>query len=306
MIDFNKGNKFKNIKQEELPKVDISSLLCIGDARIKNTNDVMYLNILINNTPTFIIYKKVSLYKNQYIRLLHFPITTPRNPQLECKILMALRQQYPQIQEILTTMQDFEEHNVDITRFKCKIWATDFYDPLPQQKNGKHKSKIKYTKYQDLINMRLAQEQDYLDIMNILTLWEQDKKINDTLYNKKTFNSIKNNFPLFLQDPFKVYVTTFKDTIVSYQILYSQGDILFQLVNQAYKRDIPTLEEYSKDIIAYVHKWQHYLTLLEFNDQYARINYEYASNQKGGLYNFKNNLYQCKEELIQLKFKEDI
>lgn len=68
MIDFNKGNKFKNIKQEELPKVDISSLLCIGDARIKNTNDVMYLNILINNTPTFIIYKKVSLYKNQYDR----------------------------------------------------------------------------------------------------------------------------------------------------------------------------------------------------------------------------------------------
>ena len=303
MINFNKGNKFKDY--QGALDVPLSSLLCIGDARIKNTNEVMYLTISINNTPTTLIYKKVSLYKNQYIRLLHFPITTPRNPQLECKILSLLIQQCKNINEILTTMQDFEEHGYDITKLKSKIWATDFYDILPIYKNGQHKSKIKYTKYQDLIDMRAATQDDYFDILNILTLWEKNKQDNDTLYNKKTFNTIKNKFPLLLEKPFTTYVTTFKDIIVSYQILYEQGDVTFQLVNQAYKTPIKGLDEYSKDIISYVHKWQHYLTLQLLNDKCKIINYEYASNRKGGLYNFKNNLYQNKEPLYQVKFNRE-
>ena len=63
--------------------------------------------------------------------------------------------------------------------------------------------------------MRVATQDDYFDILNILTLWEKNKQDNDTLYNKKTFNTIKNKFPLLLEKPFTTYVTTFKDIIVS-------------------------------------------------------------------------------------------
>lgn len=305
MINF--GNKlYKNMPIEVFEEFNIdklNSLLCIGDAKIKNTSAIKYDIFKVNNIDVLIVYKDIKLFKNKFIRLLHTPIAKNRNIDLENKILKLLSQD-ERIGELVTTREDLEEHNLHI-KYNQDIWATDFYDILDDNliysvNRGKYKSKIKYTKYKDEITFREATKDDYLDIINLMEEWKDYKEKEGTLYNKSTFNNIKKNFELFLSRPFYTYVITYKDMIVSFEILYEQGNILFQLVNQAYRE---VNEFINKDIIDYVHKWNHKLTIDTFYSKYKIINYEYASNPKGGLYNFKNNLYQCKSPLYKLKFK---
>ena len=310
-IDFNNGLSFKDAPDSLLTDFNINepnSLLCRGDAKIKNTNQVMYLLLNINDHEVLLIYKYVKIIKNQFIRLLHFPITKPHNVGLEVQLLKLLSK-HPQIQEILTTKTDLEYHNFPI-RDNYDLWATDFYDILDEShakvNRGKHKSKVKYTKYKDRIQFRKATEDDYLDIMNILHEWKQFKIDDDTLFNKKTFHTVEKKFSELLYPPFATYITLFDGVIVAFEVVHDEGDTLFQLVNQAYRKpdQLPFDEIIAKDIIAYVHKWNHLLTINELHDKYKIINYEYASDPNGGLFNFKRNLYTYEVPLYRLKFKK--
>lgn len=309
MIDFNAGTPLKDASNDLFLKYnikDIHSLISIGDATIKNTTQVMYMELNFNSTPVLIIYKYVKIIKNQFVRLLHFPITKDGDVTLENKVLKFLSKQ-DVVQEIVTSDEDLIHHNFAI-KDNFDLYATDFYDILDNDlvykvNRGKYKSKIKYTKYKDSIDFRHATTDDYTDIMILMNTWKTYKDDTDKLFNKKTFNTIEKHFETLLLPPFYTYVITFNGNIVAFEVLYEQGDILYQLVNQAYREinDVAT-----KDVIDYVHKWNHKLTIDTFINlnRFKIINYEYASDPNGGLFNFKNNMYAYKTPLYRLKFKK--
>jgi hypothetical protein len=112
-----------------------------------------------------------------------------------------------------------------------------------------------------------------------------------------------------LEDPnLFLYVTLFDNIPVAFELFSSQGDILYQLVNQAY----PTLDYYvqlfddislAKDIFAYAHKWQHLLSINVLQDKFRLINYGYAKPTSFGLLSFKNTLYKDKHVIHRCNFK---
>ena len=315
MIDFNKGYKLKNENTdfyESWGMTNEHSLLFISDAKIKNTSQVMYLNFRAQGHEVLVLYKYVKLMKVQFVRLLCTPITKPRNIELENKLLCMLSK-HPQVQEIVTSEDDYLEHKISIPS-QPDLYATDFYDPLDEEllnkvTKGKRRSKIKYTKYKDRINFRKANQDDYLDIINLMQTWMKNKSDNNDLFNKKTFNTVEKKFPMLLQDPFSVYVTTFDDEIIAFEVFAKEGDKVVQLVNQAF----PSTEYFqwdeviNKEIYDYCLKWHHMLTIQEFiKDPSIRlIHYEYASKIGGGLHNFKMMMYSQHIRLIRMKFRKE-
>ena len=250
--------------------------------------------------------------KVQFVRLLHTPITKPRNIELENKILRMLSK-HPQVQEIVTSEDDLIEHNISIPTTP-DLYATDFYDPLDEEllnkvTKGKRRSKIKYTKYKDRINFRKANQDDYLDIINLMQAWMKNKSDNNDLFNKKTFNTVEKKFSMLLQDPFSVYVTTFDDEIIAFEVFAKEGDKVVQLVNQAFPSSecLQWDEVINKEIYDYCLKWHHMLTIQEFikYSSIRTIEYEYASKFGGGLWNFKNMMYSKQRRIIRMKFKKE-
>jgi len=314
-LDFNEGYKLKGVNQdfyEEWGLKDSHSLMFISDAKIKNTSQVMYLTVNLANHEVLLIYKYVKLMKVQFVRLLHTPITKPRNLSLENKILKSLSK-HPQVQEIVTSEEDYLQHKITIPTTP-DIYADDFYDTLDEElvqkvNKGKRRSKIKYTKYKDRINFRKANQDDYLDIINLMQTWMKNKADRNDLFNKKTFSTVEKKFPMLLQDPFSIYVTTFDDEIIAFEVFAREGDKVVQLVNQAHPSPecLQWGEDLNKEIYAYALKWHHLLTINEFTkDPSIRlIHYEYASNLKGGLWNFKNMMYSSKVHLIRMKFRKE-
>ena len=314
MIDFNKGYKLKNENTdfyESWGMTNEHSLLFISDAKIKNTSQVMYLNFRTQGHEVLVLYKYVKLMKVQFVRLLHTPITKPRNIELENKILRMLSK-HPQVQEIVTSEDDYLGHKIAIPS-QPDLYATDFYDPLDEEllnkvTKGKRRSKIKYTKYKDRINFRKANQDDYLDIINLMQAWMKNKSDNNDLFNKKTFNTVEKKFSMLLQDPFSVYVTTFDDEIIAFEVFAKEGDKVVQLVNQAFPSSecLQWGEVINKEIYDYCLKWHHMLTIQEFiKDPSIRlIHYEYSSKLGGGLWNFKNMMYSNKVRLIRMKFRK--
>lgn len=312
-LDFNDGVKLKEVDQNFLDAYgveNIHSLMFISDAKIKNTSQVMFMELNIANHEVLLLYKYVKLMKVQFVRLLHTPITKPRNIELENKILRMLSK-HPQVQEIVTSEDDYLEHNIKPSN---DIYADDFFDPLTNEliqkvNKGKRRSKIKYTKYKDRINFRKANQDDYLDIMNIMNTWMKNKADNNDLFNKKTFNTVEKKFSMLLQDPFSVYVTTFDDEIIAFEVFAKEGDKVVQLVNQAYPSSecLQWDEVTNKEIYDYCLKWHHLLTINEFiKDPSIRlIHYEYASRIGGGLHNFKCMMYSNKVHLIRMKFRKE-
>ena len=311
-LDFNEGYKLKGVSQDfykEWGLKDSHSLMFISDAKIKNTSQVMYLTVNLANHEVLLIYKYVKLMKVQFVRLLHTPITKPRNIELENKILHMLSK-HPQVQEIVTSEDDYLEHNI---KPSDDIYADDFFDLLTNEliqkvNKGKRRSKIKYTKYKDRIGFRKANQDDYLDIINIMKSWMQNKENNKDLFNKKTFNTVEKKFSMLLQDPFSIYVTTFDDEIIAFEVFAREGDKVVQLVNQAHPSPeyLQWDEDLNKEIHAYGLKWHHLLTINEFTkDPSIRlIHYEYSSKIGGGLWNFKNMMYSNKVHLIRMKFRK--
>ena len=314
MIDFNNGYKLKEANTdfyEDWGMTNKHSLLFISDAKIKNTSQVMYLTFKVQDHDVLILYKYVKLMKVQFVRLLYSPITKPRNIELENKILKMLSK-HPQVQEIVTSEDDYIEHKIPIPS-QPDLYATDFYDPLDEEllnkvTKGKRRSKIKYTKYKDRINFRKANQDDYLDIINLMQAWMKNKSDNNDLFNKKTFNTVEKKFSMLLQDPFSVYVTTFDDEIIAFEVFAKEGDKVVQLVNQAYPSPecLQWGEVINKEIYDYCLKWHHMLTIQEFiKDPSIRlIHYEYSSKIGGGLWNFKNMMYSNKVHLIRMKFRK--
>ena len=314
MIDFNNGYKLKEANTdfyEDWGMTNKHSLLFISDAKIKNTSQVMYLTFKAQDHDVLILYKYVKLMKVQFVRLLHSPITKPRNIELENKILKMLSK-HPQVQEIVTSEDDYIEHKISIPS-QPDIYADDFFDLLDEElitkvTKGKRRSKIKYTKYKDRINFRKANQDDYLDIINLMQAWMKNKSDNNDLFNKKTFNTVEKKFSMLLQDPFSVYVTTFDDEIIAFEVFAKEGDKVVQLVNQAYPSAecLQWSEVINKEIYEYCLKWHHMLTIQEFiKDPSIRlIHYEYSSKIGGGLWNFKNMMYSNKVHLIRMKFRK--
>ena len=67
-IDFNNGLSFKDAPDTLLTDFNIkepNSLLCRGDAKIKNTNQVMYLKLNINDHEVLLIYKYIKIIKKK-------------------------------------------------------------------------------------------------------------------------------------------------------------------------------------------------------------------------------------------------
>lgn len=314
-LDFNDGVKLKEVDQNFLDTYgveNIHSLMFISDAKIKNTSQVMFMEFNIANHEVLLIYKYVKLMKVQFVRLLHTPITKPRNIELENKLLRMLSK-HPQVQEIVTSEDDYLEHKISIPS-QPDLYATDFYDPLDEEllnkvTKGKRRSKIKYTKYKDRINFRKANQDDYLDIINLMQAWMKNKSDNNDLFNKKTFNTVEKKFSMLLQDPFSVYVTTFDDEIIAFEVFAKEGDKVVQLVNQAFPSSecLQWDEVINKEIYDYCLKWHHMLTIQEFiKDPSIRlIHYEYASKFGGGLWNFKNMMYSKQRRIIRMKFKKE-
>lgn len=314
-LDFNEGYKLKDADYSLYEDFDIRnphSLFSLGDAKIKNTSQVMYLRVNLANHEVLLIYKYVKLMKVQFVRLLHTPITKPRDLNLENKILRSLSK-HPQVQEIVTSEEDYLQHKITIPTIP-DIYADDFYDTLDEElvqkvNKGKRRSKIKYTKYKDRINFRKANQDDYLDIINLMQTWMKNKADHNDLFNKKTFSTVEKKFPMLLQDPFSIYVTTFDDEIIAFEVFAREGDKVVQLVNQAHPSPeyLQWDEDLNKEIYAYGLKWHHLLTINEFTkDPSIRlIHYEYASNLKGGLWNFKNMMYSSKVHLIRMKFRKE-
>ena len=314
-LDFNDGVKLKEVDQNFLDEwgvENIHSLMFISDAKIKNTSQVMFLEVNIGGHEVLLVYKYVKLMKVQFIRLLHCPITKPRDITLENKILRGLSK-HPQVQEIVTSEDDYREHKIAIPTTP-DLYADDFFDILDEElvtrvNKGKRRSKIKYTKYKDRINFRKANQDDYLDIINLMQTWMKNKEDNKDLFNKKTFNTVEKKFPMLLQDPFSIYVTTFDDEIIAFEVFAREGDRVVQLVNQAQPSAecLQWDEDLSKEIHAYCLKWHHLLTINEFiKDPSIRlIHYEYASRIGGGLHNFKCMMYSNKVHLIRMKFRKE-
>lgn len=312
-IDFNKGAKLKDAPLDfynywDIPR--INSPMFISDAIIKNTPLVMYQIFNINGHEVLLVYKFFKIIKVQFVRLLHFPITKPRNIELETKLL-NLFSKHPQIQDIATSEDDYLEHKINIPS-NADILGDDFFDNLDDEmfnkvNKGKRKSKIKYTKYKDRIGFRKAVSEDYFDIINIMDKWMQNKLNSNALYNKKTFNNVRKNFQTFLQEPFNIYVTTFDDEILQYEVLCKEGDKIVQLVNQAYPSpdDLPFDEVLRKEVWDYCLKWNHMLTINEFiNSEYKRLEYEYSMLDRG-LHTFKSMMYSNKKRIYLMKFKKN-
>ena len=315
MIDFNNGYKLKEANTdfyEDWGMTNKHSLLFISDAKIKNTSQVMYLNFRTQGHEVLVLYKYVKLMKVQFVRLLCTPITKPRNIELENKILRMLSK-HPQVQEIVTSEDDYLEHKISIPS-QPDLYAIDHYDILNNDliakvTKGKRRSKIKYTKYKDRIGFRKANQDDYLDIINLMQAWMKNKSDNNDLFNKKTFNTVEKKFPMLLQDPFSVYVTTFDNEIIAFEVFAKEGDKVVQLVNQAFPSSecLQWGEVINKEIYDYCLKWHHMLTIQEFiKDPSIRlIHYEYASKIGGGLHNFKMMMYSQHIRLIRMKFRKE-
>jgi len=315
MIDFNNGYKLKEANTdfyEDWGMTNKHSLLFISDAKIKNTSQVMYLTFKVQDHDVLILYKYVKLMKVQFVRLLCTPITKPRNIELENKILRMLSK-HPQVQEIVTSEDDYIEHKISIPS-QPDLYAIDHYDILNNDliakvTKGKRRSKIKYTKYKDRIGFRKANQDDYLDIINLMQAWMKNKSDNNDLFNKKTFNTVEKKFPMLLQDPFSVYVTTFDNEIIAFEVFAKEGDKVVQLVNQAFPSSecLQWGEVINKEIYDYCLKWHHMLTIQEFiKDPSIRlIHYEYASKIGGGLHNFKMMMYSQHIRLIRMKFRKE-
>ena len=315
MIDFINGYKLKEANTdfyEDWGMTNKHSLLFISDAKIKNTSQVMYLNFRTQGHEVLVLYKYVKLMKVQFVRLLCTPITKPRNIELENKILRMLSK-HPQVQEIVTSEDDYIEHKISIPS-QPDLYAIDHYDILNNDliakvTKGKRRSKIKYTKYKDRIGFRKANQDDYLDIINLMQAWMKNKSDNNDLFNKKTFNTVEKKFPMLLQDPFSVYVTTFDNEIIAFEVFAKEGDKVVQLVNQAFPSSecLQWGEVINKEIYDYCLKWHHMLTIQEFiKDPSIRlIHYEYASKIGGGLHNFKMMMYSQHIRLIRMKFRKE-
>ena len=315
MIDFNNGYKLKEANTdfyEDWGMTNKHSLLFISDAKIKNTSQVMYLTFKVQDHDVLILYKYVKLMKVQFVRLLCTPITKPRNIELENKILRMLSK-HPQVQEIVTSEDDYIEHKISIPS-QPDLYAIDHYDILNNDliakvTKGKRRSKIKYTKYKDRIGFRKANQDDYLDIINLMQAWMKNKSDNNDLFNKKTFNTVEKKFSMLLQDPFSVYVTTFDNEIIAFEVFAKEGDKVVQLVNQAFPSSecLQWGEVINKEIYDYCLKWHHMLTIQEFiKDPSIRlIHYEYASKIGGGLHNFKMMMYSQHIRLIRMKFRKE-
>ena len=310
-IDFNEGHPLKDFPQilEKYPIIP-HSLIHPHDAKIKNTSMIKFIEIKVNDIEILLLYKFVKMMKVQFVRLLHTPISITNDIELNKRVLKLLSQ-HPLITQLITTQKDLTIHSLPIPK---DIYAYDFYSLLEPKfvevNKGKHKSKIKYTKYKDRIQFMKVDITHYDAISHILSAWMSNKIDTSELFNKKTFSNIQRNYPkLILDDNFLIYVTCFDNIPIAFEVLSKQGNHLYQLVNQAY----PTLDYYiqlfndyelAKEIHAYVHKWQHLLTINEFYDSYEYINYGYAQDINGGLYNFKNMLYRDRFLLYKLIFKK--
>ena len=289
-----------NIKDMPITLLEEYNLIPFGLAspkyfKLSNQTNVKYSILHINSEDVLILFKAVSMYSIQYIRLLGFPKTKTNNTKLELATLNLLRQD-PLVQEIQAYEEDFQAHNVPITGDYHVDFVIDIKDVLPTL-NGAYRSKNRINKNKEHFTYRDATQDDIFNILLLTNEWIEYKLTKEKVA-RSIFHTINSHPDILLSKDYMTQVLYYDDILFGYSVFSKVNGYLYQYVNivDTFSTRLP------QEITRHGNKIMYYYSILH-NKDYDNMNFLGDSDNSSSLFKAKMNLYKTYKKIYRLPFK---
>jgi hypothetical protein len=292
-----------NIKDMPVELLEEYNLLPFGLSspkyyKLTNLNLVKYVILLVNSEDVLVLFKAITLYYTQYIRLLGFPKTKTNNLKLELATLNLLRQD-PLVREIQAYEDDFQAHNIPVGGDYTVDFIVDIEKVTPTL-NGAYRSKNRINKNKEHFTYRDATPNDILDILILTKEWMDYKSKKEYVANSM-FKVIENHPDILFSKDFITQVLYYDDILFGYSVFSKVSKCLYQYVNivDTFSTKLP------KEITRHGNKIMYYYCIL-YNNDYDTINFLGANKYNFTLFDAKMNLYKTHKKIYRLPFKKKL
>lgn len=268
-----------------------------GYAKAINSPSLKYKIFNINNDEILVLYKDIKLFKNQFIRLLGFPISKGKNRNLE-KALFRELCKIEEVREVELMEYDAIIHNIstnnlsyDNVEFLVNIQDTCL--------NNKYKSRYQINKYEKDINYRDATENDFEPIINLLNQWLEHKNATEEVHSKSIYKNIIKNPNKYLLEDFNTKVLYYKDELFAFSVYYEVENKIYQITNI-----INTFTDlFPHNLVKGGNRIVFYYTIKEYKDK-DKISYMGSINPKSNVFKNKQLVYKTYDKVFKLKLKK--
>lgn len=204
-------NRFLSVYPDRfLVKHDLSNMF----NELQSNCKIYYSVFNTNNDHILVIYKKISIHKVKFNRLLGFPISLSKNKSNEIKVLNMLKSS-KSISEVVVSEHELSRHHLNSSNYD--VCEYDFYydiDSLISKiDTSKWRSKHSVTKYKNDLDVRLATLDDYDNLFKIHRVWSEYK--GSDYRSKSLFKNYFKNFSTYCSS---TYVVTYKGIPVSFNV----------------------------------------------------------------------------------------
>lgn len=281
----------------QFPQDTILGMSTPGYAKAINSPSLKYKIFNINNDEILVLYKDIKLFKNQFIRLLGFPISKGKNRNLE-KALFKELCKIEEVREVELMEYDAIIHNIstnnlsyDNVEFLVNVQDTCL--------NNKYKSRYQINKYEKDINYRDATENDFEPIINLLNQWLEHKNATEEVHSKSIYKNIIKNPNKYLLEDFNTKVLYYKDELFAFSVYYEIEKKIYQITNI-----INTFtDSFPHNLVKGGNRIVFYYTIKEYKDK-DKISYMGSINPKSNVFKNKQLVYKTYDKLFKLKLKK--
>ena len=264
---------------------------------LSNQTSVKYKILTINNEEVLVIFKAVSMYSIQYIRLLGLPKSTTKNKRLELAVLQLLNSD-PLVREVQAYEYEFNCYNIKPSNDYHVDFIVNIKDVLPTL-NGRYRSKYRINKNKEHFIYRDATPEDIFDILSLTNDWISNKHNKSERVVKSIFNTIRKNPNILFTKDFLTQVLYYDDILFGYSVFSPVDATLYQYVNivDTFSTNLP------QEIIKCGNRIMYYYSILH-NKDYDFMNFLGDSDNSSDLFQAKLMLYKTYKKIYRISLKK--